>query len=96
MTDDIEVHIKNLVEFQMQHSNLRRAYNNKRKPDNRLKDEMDSIRYTCEMYMKRNNLFQYLTFGGSTPQQQSEYNDFDSISDFDEIMEGVIIKLKSI
>lgn len=45
--------------------------------------------------MEANNLFEYLTFVGSSPQQQAEYNDLDSISHFDEIIQGVILKLKS-
>lgn len=56
---------------------------------------MENIRYYVQNYMRANNLYEYLIFGGSTPQQQAEYNDFDSISDFDEIIEGVILKLES-
>ena len=94
MINDVDVHIKKLAGFRERHRKLRNSFNSKKKPDNRLKNEMDAIRYTCKMYMKRSNLFRHLTYGGTTPQEIAEYNDFDSISDFDEILEGVITKLK--
>lgn len=91
----MENHLKNLVDFQLRHKKAKNVYNRQRKPDRHLKQEMENIRHTCKMYLQTNNLLPLLVSGGSTPQHQAEYNDFDSISDFDEIIEGIITKLKS-
>ena len=45
--------------------------------------------------LEKHNLYKYLNFGGRTPQQQAEHNNFDSILDFSGIIEGVILKIKS-
>lgn len=95
MSQDIKSHIKNLADFRNRHENQRDAYNKKRKPDKRLRREIDNIRYTSFSYIKTNNLHQYLAFGVSTPQHLAEFNDFESISDFDENMEAIINNLKS-
>jgi hypothetical protein len=90
----MENHILELETYRKKYNILLKQYNRKN-PPKALKQDMENIRYYVQNYMKANNLDQYLIFGGSTPQQQAEYNDFDSISDFDEILEGVILKLKS-
>ncbi|UII81066.1 hypothetical protein [Flagellimonas sp. CMM7] len=90
----MEKHIVELETYRKKYSILLEQYNRKN-PPKALKQDMENIRYYVQNYMRANNLFEYLIFGGSTPQQQAEYNDFDSISDFDEIIEGVILKLKS-
>lgn len=91
----MEDHILELENYKKQHRSLLKEYNRKKNPPKGLIEDMENIRYYFQNYIKVNNLFEYLTFGGSSPQQQAEYNDFDSISDFDEIIEGVILKLKS-
>lgn len=90
----MENHILELETYRKKYSILLKQYNRKNSPK-ALKQDMENIRYYVQNYIRANNLYQYLIFGGSTPQQQAEYNDFDSISDFDEILEGVILKLKS-
>ena len=90
---ELDDHIKNLNDFRKRHNAIRIKYNRKLKPNKGMSNEMESIRYTCNLYFQKHKLHPYLTYGGSTPQEQSEYNDFDSISDFDEILEGVIVKL---
>ena len=90
---ELDDHIKNLNDFRKRHNAIRINYNRGLKPNKGMSNEMESIRYTCNLYFQKHKLHRYLTYGGSTPQEHSEYNDFDSISDFDEILEGVIVKL---
>lgn len=95
MNEKIKEHINKLVRYKERHENVRKAYNTKSKSSKNMKADMEGIRHSCFNYIQHNNLIQDLTFGGTTPQHQAEFNDFDSISNFHIIIDGLIEKLKS-
>jgi hypothetical protein len=95
MNEKRQDHINKLVGYKERHEILRKAYNTKSKSSKNMKVEMEGIRYSCSNYIQHNNLIQDLIFGGTTPQHQAEFNDFDSICDFHIIIDGLVEKLKS-
>lgn len=90
----MQEYILELEKYRKKYNALLKRYNQKN-PKRALKQDMENIRFYVQNYMNTHNLFEHLTIGGSTPQQQAEYNNFDSISDFDEIIQRLILKLKS-
>ncbi|MEQ8422664.1 MAG: hypothetical protein RIB64_21840 [Arenibacter algicola] len=94
MNEKTQEHINKLVGYKERHEIIRKAYNTRSKSSKSMKVEMEGIRYTCFKYIQHNNLIQGLTFGGTTPQHQAEFNDFDNISDFHILIDEVIEKLK--
>lgn len=94
MSNINENHIRELLKFQSRHEVIRDLYNRKRNPDKTMKREMADIRYTCQKYIELNGLFKYLQHGGSTPQHRAEFIDFESISDFKVLIDGIVENLK--
>ncbi|GAB5472402.1 MAG: hypothetical protein Mars2KO_05010 [Maribacter sp.] len=95
MVKGLQEHIDEIREFQRRHQNLFKDYGKNKKNNKRINREMTDIRDVCQRHIFKNNLNEYLVHGGVTPQVKSEYNDFNSASDFYEILENLISQLKS-
>ena len=89
---DNEIHISKLSRLRIEYRLLRREYNKHRKLDSRLKVALDNIRSATLNYLEKNNLHHHLTNRGNTQQHLLFYN----ISDFDELIDNVIIKLRTL